>query len=137
MKGFFERLQWKLAGWMQGRHGVDGLSNFLMVVGLVFIVLSIIPGLDLFSWPALVFLALALLRSFSKNELKRSSENAAFERIATKPKAALTLASKRWTNRKTTMYFKCSCGKVLSVPRGKGKLRVTCPSCHTQTERKS
>lgn len=137
MKGFFEQLQWKMAGWMQGRHGVDGLSNFLMVAGFVFIVLSVIPGLDFFSWLALVLLMLSLLRSFSKNELKRSEENERYTRFIAKPKSTVSLASKRWKNRKTTTYFKCSCGKILSVPRGKGKIRVTCPNCHTLTERKS
>ena len=29
------------------------------------------------------------------------------------------------------------CGAVLSVPKGKGKLRVTGPKCHWQTEKKS
>ena len=34
--------------------------------------------------------------------------------------------------------FKCKkCGAVLSVPRGKGTLRVTCPQCYEQTVRKS
>lgn len=47
-------------------------------------------------------------------------------------------ASKMWANRKTTKYFKCkNCGQMLSVPKGKGKIRVTCPKCHTKVEMKS
>ena len=138
MKGFLERMQYKLAGVMQGRRGADGLSNFLMVVGIVLLLGSIFPGLDMLSWVALVVLGYALFRTYSKNVAARDRENAAFERIVAGPKRQLSLARKKWTNRKTTRYFKCKgCGQVLSVPRGKGTLRVVCPKCKTETKQKS
>ncbi len=138
MRGFFERLQWKIAAWMQGRNGVDGLSNFLMGVGIILIILSVLPGLDLLSWVVLAVLAVALFRSFSKNIAARSKENAAFERAVQRPKRWFALKRKEWANRKTTRYFKCKgCGTVLSVPRGKGTLRVVCPKCKTETTKKS
>ena len=49
MKGFLERLQWKLSGMMQGRRGADTFSNFLVVAGIVLLFASLIPGLDLLS----------------------------------------------------------------------------------------
>ncbi|RDB61361.1 hypothetical protein C1878_11630 [Gordonibacter sp. 28C] len=138
MRGFLERLQWKMAAWMQGRNGVDGLSNFLMGVGIILILASIIPGLDLLSWLALVFLLVAVIRSFSKNISARSKENEAFEHAVEKPKRWFALKRKAWTNRSTTRYFKCKgCGTVLSVPRGKGTLRVVCPKCKAETTKKS
>ena len=110
----------------------------LIIVGLVLTLASVVPGLDLLSWVALACLALALFRCFSRNEHKRASENEAYRRIVAKPKQAVSVAGKAWKNRKTTCYFKCKkCGAVLSVPRGKGTLRVTCPQCHEQTVRKS
>ena len=57
MKGFLERLQWKLSGMMQGRRGADTFSNFLVVAGIVLLFASLIPGLDLLSWVALIVLA--------------------------------------------------------------------------------
>lgn len=138
VKGFFERLRWKMALWMQGRHGVDGLSNALIVLGLALTFLSFLPYMGILSWLALFVLAYALFRTFSKNNAKRARENEAYEKFARKPKCAFALAGKAWRNRKTTRYFKCKgCGAVLSVPRGKGTLRVTCPKCHEQTVRKS
>lgn len=138
MKGFLERMQWKLAGMMQGRRGTDSFSNFLMVVGIVLLLGSIVPGLDMLSWVALVVLAYSLFRSYSKNIVARERENAAFERIVAGPKKQLSLARKKWANRKTTRYFTCKgCGQVLSVPRGKGTLRVVCPKCKTETKQKS
>ena len=138
MKGFLERLLWMLSGLMQGRRGADTFSNFLVVAGIVLLFASLIPGLDLLSWVALIVLAYSLFRSYSKNIAARDRENATFERIVEKPRKQLSLMRKKWTNRKTTRYFKCKgCGQVLSVPRGKGTLRVVCPKCKTETKQKS
>lgn len=123
---------------MQGRYGMDGLSNGLMALGVVAMLLSIIPFLDLLSWLAVACMALALVRMCSKDFAQRRKENEAYERVMKKPKRAYALAKKAWTNRKTARYFKCkNCGQVLSVPRGKGTLRVVCPTCQKETTRKS
>ncbi|OUO89888.1 hypothetical protein B5F40_09155 [Gordonibacter sp. An230] len=138
MKGFLERLQWKLADMMQGRRGADTLSSFLVVVAIVLLLASVVPGLDALSWVALAALAYSLFRTYSRNVAARDRENAAFERVVEKPRKQLSLACKAWTNRKTTRYFKCKgCGQVLSVPRGKGTLRVVCPKCKTESTMKS
>ena len=45
-------------------------------------------------------------------------------------------AKKMWKGRKTTAYLKCpNCGQMLSVPKGKGKIRVTCPSATPRWKR--
>ncbi|MBM6952533.1 hypothetical protein H6A15_02360 [Enorma phocaeensis] len=47
-------------------------------------------------------------------------------------------AKKMWKDRKTKAFLKCpTCGQTLSVPKGKGKIIVTCPKCHTRMETKS
>ena len=138
MKGFLERMQWKMAGAMQGRRGADSLSNTLVVAGIVCLVLSVLPHMGLFSWPALALLAYALFRTYSKNIAARDRENEAFLRATEKPRRALSIGRKKWENRETTLYFKCKgCGQELSVPRVKGTLRVVCPKCKTETVKKS
>ena len=123
---------------MQGRRGADSFSSFLVVAGIVLLLASIVPGLDLLSWVAFAALAYSLFRCYSKNVAARERENATFERITEKPKRQLSLWRKMWTNRKTTRYFTCKgCGQVLSVPRGKGTLRVVCPKCKAETKQKS
>ena len=77
-------------------------------------------------------------RTFSKNIPQRERENEAWLNLIAKPKETISLARKAWANRATTKYFRCKgCGAALSVPKRKGKLRVTCPKCHWQTEKKS
>ncbi len=47
-------------------------------------------------------------------------------------------AQRMWRERKTTLFFRCkTCGSILSVPRGKGRIRVTCPKCGTKVEKLS
>ena len=83
-------------------------------------------------------LAYSLFRSYSKNIAARDRENATFERIVEKPRKQLSLMRKKWTNRKTTRYFKCKGLRPGAVgARGKGTLRVVCPKCKTETKQKS
>lgn len=47
-------------------------------------------------------------------------------------------AKQMWKKRKTNAFLKCpNCGQMLSVPKGKGKIIVTCPKCHTRMETRS
>lgn len=138
VRGFLQSLTVKIAHWMQGRYGMDSLSNGLVALGIVAMLVSLVPFLGILSWLALLCLALALLRCFSKNVARRRHENDTYKRFIAGPKHAYTLTKKRWVNRKVTLYFKCKgCGQMLSVPRGKGTLRVVCPKCKKETTKKS
>lgn len=138
MRNFFERLSYRMSVWMQGRYGLDGLSNGLVALAIVCMLLSLIPSADVLSWLALVCMVVAIVRACSKNIAARRRENDTYERVMRKPKRAYALAKKAWGNRATTKYFRCKgCGQVLSVPRGKGTLRVVCPKCKTETHKKS
>lgn len=138
MKGFFDRLRWRLSLWLEGRYGADSLSNVLNMVGLALLLIAVLTGLTLLWAFAMGVILLSAFRTFSKNIPQRERENEAWLNLIAKPKEAISLARKAWANRATTKYFHCKgCGAVLSVPKGKGKLRVTCPKCHWQTEKKS
>ena len=43
---FFQRIALKTARWMQGRYGLDGLSNGLMALGIISMLLSVLPYLE-------------------------------------------------------------------------------------------
>lgn len=138
MKEFFARLGNRFEGWMIGRYGSDSLTTFLVWTGLVLIVLDIFLGTGILSTLAFLVYVWALFRTFSRNHDARARENETYQRIVAKPKRTLSLWKKKWTNRNTTVYFKCKgCGQVLSVPKGKGTLRVVCPKCQTETKIKS
>ena len=123
---------------MFGRYGTDQLSVFLLAVYLILAVISRLSyHLYFLSWVALIPLVLAVLRMFSRNLERRRAENAKF----------LSLASPfvRWFKLRRTIhrdkdhcYFKCpNCGQYLRVPRGTGKITVTCRNCGVSFEEKS
>lgn len=138
MRNFFDRLSYKFSEMMYGRYGTDDFNRFLLLVAIVLIVLEFFLNSAILSVVTFAILVYAMWRSFSKNIAARSEENRKFEEISKAPKTQLSLWSKQWKNRKTTLYFKCKgCGQVLSVPKGKGTLRVVCPKCKTETRKKS
>lgn len=70
----------------------------------------------------------------------RRGSTARASRAATRQdlERAKRTAKKMWKERKTSRFLKCpNCGQILSVPKGKGRIRVTCPKCRTKMETKS
>lgn len=138
MGRFSDDFQQRLITFMQGRNGTDALARYALGAGIVLTVLDFLFGSAVLSVAALAFLVYALFRCYSRNIPARALENARFEALIRKPRAALARLRGRWANRKEVKYLKCpQCGQSLSVPRGKGTLRVTCPKCHAQTTVKS
>lgn len=127
-----------MAGLMQGRNGNDQLGATSLILCFVFLLIYMFTGLDFLWIVGIAALAYSIFRTLSRNVHKRQAENQAFLQLVSKPRKTISVAIKAIRNRKTTMYFKCeSCKTVLSVPRGKGRIKVTCPKCHHQTIRKS
>ena len=146
---------------MKDRYGVDDLSCALGALGVVLTLVGTIFNLRAVSIVALAILIVALLRSFSKNRDARRGENAAFRRMMAKlpfvgerfggagsgyrgsssshgGAGSAEQLKRQARTAKTKAFLKCpNCGTMLSVPRGKGKIIVTCPKCHARMETKS
>lgn len=115
----FERIKTALRGFMVGRNGVDTLAWVFCLAGLLLSILGNFEGLELLGLLSNVLLILALFRIFSRNIPKRQAEN-----------QKLTQFLARIKSRKTHCYFRCpSCKTQVRVPKGKGKIKITCPSC--------
>jgi ribosomal protein L37AE/L43A len=134
-KGDFQR---NVATWMQGRNGGDELGTFCTVVSFIILIINIFLHTLFLSVVALALIIYACWRVASKNLEARESENATFvglfgplARWLRNPAAAVAEA-------RTYKHLKCpECGQRVRVPRKKGKLRVTCPSCHEKFEARS
>ena len=122
---------------MYGRYGNDQLNLFLMGLYLLLYLVFMFVRLELLYWVGFLLLAAALFRLLSRNIERRQQENARFMRAAGPFLSWLHL--RRAIRRdKEHVYFKCpSCGQQLRVPRGKGKITVTCRSCGASFEEKS
>jgi hypothetical protein len=116
---------------MMGRNGQDQLNLFLTVVCLVLLVLSafIRGGFGSFlNGLALALLILSWFRMLSRNLPRRRAENEKFLRWWGPRRDAITGARSRRAD-KAHKYVRCSCGAYCRVPRGVGKIELTCPKC--------
>ena len=122
---------------MYGRYGSDQLNAFLLGAYLILYLLLIITRLELFNWISFGILLWALFRMLSRNIVKRREENLRFMRAAG-PIVSWFRLRRNIHRDKEHVYFKCpSCGQQLRVPRGKGKITVTCRGCGASFQEKS
>ena len=138
----------RLRKFMEGRYGADELNRFLTVCGWVLLltgfVLSAFSGkvllsigslLVTLSWALLIF---SIFRSLSKNTSQRASENYKYFVYKNKVTGWFRRLKTRWQDRKVHRYFRCpQCHATVRVPKGKGKIRITCPKCKHQFVKKS
>ncbi len=126
-----------LQRFMYGRYGNDQFNLFLIGTYLVLYLLFVLTGFAPLYWLSLVLIAYSLFRLLSRNPARRRSENARFLSIVNPVLRWLRL--RRTIHRdKEHRYFKCpNCGQQLRVPRGKGKITVTCRGCGASFQEKS
>ena len=138
----------RLRKFMAGRYGADELNKFLTVCGWVLLMLGFVlsgiqrsvtqalgSALVMISW---VLLILSIFRTLSKNTRKRASENYRYFVCKNRVLAWWKGLKTRWQDRKVHRYFRCPrCKATVRVPKGKGKIRITCPKCKNQFIKKT
>ncbi len=125
-----------LRKFMYGRYGTDQLSMTLIVISLILSLLA--PVFKLPSSIFLVLLFIAYFRVFSKNINKRYRENQKFLETFKPITSRFNKLKRRMKSRKNYKYFRCrNCKQEIRVPKGKGKIRVTCPNCGEKTIKKT
>jgi len=134
----------KFYRFMYGRYGVDQFSKFLSYFAVGLIILQLVANTfskavgQILGYLAIVLFFYAYFRIFSKKLEKRRLENAKFLRGKSKLFIHFKNKKERMAQRRDFKFFKCpSCHAMLRVPRGVGKVRVTCSKCGTAFERKT
>lgn len=124
------RISQFLRHFMLGRYGTDKLNISILACGVLCSLLSMflrVPILNL----ALTLLSYALMiwaifRMLSRNTYKRYQENRRYLRLLERVKD------------REHRYYDCPrCRQVVRVPRGKGKISITCPKCAEKFIRKT
>lgn len=122
MRDWFRRL-------MMGRYGVDQLTWVLLALSLLLSLCGSIfrsNVLGILCWAVLV---VCYLRIFSRNIYARQQENQKLLRFWWKLKNGRSKRPSR-EQRKNFRVFSCpTCKQKLRVPRGKGKISISCPKC--------
>ena len=131
-------MQSKLNRFMYGRYGLDSLSKMLVVCALVIDLISALANSIVISVIALVPFIVAVLRILSKNKAKRVKENYRYLSYTQQIRKNARKLKQRIMELRTHKYYKCpSCKTKLRVPRGKGKVKITCPKCRESFVAKS
>ncbi len=130
LRQFSSKLSALLRGFMAGRYGTDRLNMVILCAGLVASLLSVWTqsrGLNLiFFLLSYGLMIWAIFRSLSRNTYKRYLENRKFLQLINRVKD------------RQNRYFDCpKCRQVVRVPRGKGKISITCPRCKEKFVRKT
>lgn len=127
---FFSKLSAGFRAFMTGRYGTDRLNMVILGAGLVASLLSVWCRsaklnmvLFVLSYGLMIW---AIFRSLSRNTYKRYQENRKFLQFFVRLKD------------RQHRYFDCpKCRQMVRVPRGKGKISITCPRCKEKFVRKT
>lgn len=123
---------------MAGRYGGDQLNNFLLVIFLILFIILRFVNSPIISFILLIIPLIAYFRMFSKDIRKRYDENQKFLNFWSPLKKKFKSKFNRVKDMKHNKYYKCpNCEQTLRVPRGKGRITITCPKCKSKITRKS
>ncbi|HML68770.1 MAG TPA: zinc ribbon domain-containing protein [Clostridia bacterium] len=148
----------------QQRRGLDELNRTMLIAALVLSIIGMIVSQSI-GWLRMVLsllsgalLVLIVIRMMSKNFNKRNQENMKYLTYETAvkdwfrrtfrakgkagayqaPRAKRAGKNPTWAELKQYKYLICpQCAQRLRVPRGKGRIRVTCTNCSNVFETRS
>ncbi len=130
LRNFSAKISSGFRRFMMGRYGTDKLNIALLTVGLVVSLVCMFIKAPLVNLILTVisyaFLFTVIFRSLSRNTYKRYQENRKYLMLLERFKD------------KEHRYFDCpKCRQQVRVPRGKGKIAITCPKCREKFIRKT
>lgn len=125
----------KIRRFLYGRNGLDDLAKLSLILSIiVFLIYGFWPRgivkviLSLLTWGLMGY---AYFRILSKNVYKRVRENKKYLGL-------INMAKTRWKQRKTHKFYRCpKCKTWLRVPKGRGRITITCVKCATKFDKKT
>ena len=134
---FLYRIRAALSRLMAGRYGQDQLGLCILILAVVCSFFSGFASMGFLILPAYALLIYGIYRMFSKKIAARRRENDWFLGIWNRIKNWLRRKKANSADSKYYRHFKCpKCKMKLRAPKGKGHIRVTCPSCKEMFETK-
>ena len=129
-RGWLGKLGLRMRRFMEGRYGNDKLNIAILIAGVVTGLLSSILGgllLKGLLWAVSYGLMIwAIFRCLSRNTYRRYQENRKYLQLLDRVKD------------REHRYYDCpKCRQRVRVPRGKGKISITCPRCKEKFVKKT
>ena len=127
---FGQKLSAAIRHFMQGRYGGDELNMAILWAGVISCVLGMLLPFALIKLVltiiSYVLMIWAIFRALSRNQYRRYQENRKYLRLLDRVKD------------RQHKHFDCPhCRQPIRVPRGKGKIAITCPKCKEKFIRKT
>ena len=120
----------KIRRYMQGRYGMDELSKLLMTLSIVIIVLASLTRNSMVNLIGFLVIGFVYVRIFSKNFYKCSLQNQKYLQYRKKLTSGWQNKISKFKQRKTHHIYSCpECKQKVRIPKGKGKVEITCPKC--------
>lgn len=130
MRNFFGRMGIAFRRFMQGRYGTDKLNMMILLTGLVVCMINMFIRFPLLNLCLMllsyILMGWAIFRCFSRNTYKRYRENRKW-----------LMFWQRIRDRQHRYYDCPRCRQQVRVPKGKGKISITCPKCKEKFVKKT
>lgn len=121
----------KLLNFLEGRYGADVLGRDLLILSILVMLLNIFIKNSILGLIPTIISFYVIFRSLSKNYPKRYNENRIYALFKQRMKT-------NTLDRKQFKYFRCDqCKQKVRVPRGRGKVTITCPRCNHKFDKKT
>jgi len=118
---------------MQGRYGMDELSKFLMAISIVMLLLATFTSNSMVNLVSFIIIGFVYVRMFSKNFYKCSLQNQKYLKLRNKLTGSWQNKISHFKQRKTHSIYNCpECKQKVRIPKGKGKVKITCPKCRAE-----
>lgn len=128
----------KLQLFMQGRYGIDALYRTQLLAAVVCSLLAVLLKKStalssLFSAVSVLLIGWAVFRLLSRKIEKRYLENLYYLEWLGAVRRHIRFRKVKHSQRKDYKFFVCpTCRTNLRVPKGKGKVHITCTKCGTR-----
>lgn len=127
-----------LRRFMMGRYGGDQLSMGLVIFSILLTFIGELTHLQLLGFIGYIPLGISIFRVFSRDVQRRRTENYKFTMLISPIYSWFKKKQSHVKDRKTHAYFICpNCKRKLRLPKGKGKIIITCPICKTEFKQRT
>lgn len=101
-----------------GCYGIDKLNMAITYADVALCIVNLFARSILINSLVWILLLVVIFRMFSKQRYKRYEENRRYLQFLDRMRD------------RNNRYFKCpKCRQMVRVPRGKGKIAISCPKC--------
>lgn len=128
----------KFQRFMTGRYGVDELGKYSLYLTIALLIIGLFVRSRFLNGITFILVLVLYFRMFSKNYAQRRKENEIFLKYKNQVVRFFNKEKRMAQDRVKFHIYTCpSCGQKIRIPRGKGKIAITCPKCKTEFIKKS